>query len=280
MTTGRPGSFSSLRLGGAACAAGAGCDGAAGFTIGAATAPGATRIGGVFSREPEGREMNGACGDASARPPCRMGSGGGAPTASRRGARSTRPVSLTTGRIGTAARAPCGDRVTSCADADGVIGAPRFSRIALSFSAKTGGAGGGARRAATGRSTTRSGGLAAARAGDGRIDWVVGRIGNAPLITGCCATCRTTLLSRTMAACAGCALTKASRLTTVAYVRFTYVTFVTFVTETCGRAPAPHHGTRGSRGPRGNQPTNPPPPTEIDADQPGPPPTNATIAGA
>ena len=47
--------------------------------IGAATAPGATRIGGALSREPDGCAMNGACGEAIARPLPRMGSGGGAP---------------------------------------------------------------------------------------------------------------------------------------------------------------------------------------------------------
>jgi hypothetical protein len=67
-----------------------------------------------------------------------------------------------------------------------------------------------------------------------------------------------------------------SGATTVAYARFAYATF----REDAGLAAClPHHGTNGSRGASGNQPTYPPPPAVMDADQPGPPPTNATRAG-
>ncbi len=46
------------------------------------------------------------------------------------------------------------------------------------------------------------------------------------------------------------------------------------------RAREPHQGENESRGPSGNHPTYPPPPIETEADQPAPPPTNPTRAGA
>src|SRR5262249_23319033 len=129
----------------------------------------------------------------------------------------TRPSCTTTGRIGVTVRAPPDFSMDSLAATSGATGAPLFSRITSALTSKRGGAGGGARRLTTGRSTASRRGSEVDAAAETRTEARSGMIGAGPATTASVAKRRITPASRTGLDWTGALDTKVFRATIVTY---------------------------------------------------------------